>query len=103
MPVYMISRMTIHDRAEYDKYEERFMDIFAKFEGKLLSVDEEPQDLSGKWNATRSVLMEFPDKPKLFAWLTSPEYAEIGKYRDAGSTAEAIIVKGFEPEEASDT
>ena len=28
MPVYMISRMTIHDRAQYDKYEERFMDIF---------------------------------------------------------------------------
>lgn len=98
-PVYMISRITIHDRAEYDKYEARFMDIFAKFDGKLLSVDEEPQDLSGKWTATRSVLMEFPDKPKLFAWLTSPEYQEIGKFRDAGSTSEAIIVKGLESSE----
>ena len=96
MPVYMISRMTIHDRAQYDEYEERFMDIFDKFDGKLLSVDEEPQDLSGKWNATRSVLMEFPSKPQLFAWLMSPEYQEIGKFRDAGSTSEAIIVKSLE-------
>lgn len=97
MSVYMISRMTIHDRAEYDKYEERFMGIFEQFEGKLLSVDEEPQVVAGEWNATRSVLIEFPDKAKLFAWLTSPEYQEIGKFRDAGSTAEAIIVKGLEP------
>jgi len=98
MPVYMISRMTIHDRAEYDKYEERFFDIFAKFDGKMLSVDEEPQVVAGEWTATRSVLIEFPDKPKLFAWLTSPEYQAIGKHRDAGSTAEAIIVNGLEDE-----
>jgi uncharacterized protein (DUF1330 family) len=90
--------MTIHDRAQYDKYEARFMDVFEKFDGKLLSVDEEPQVLGGNWNATRSVLMEFPDKAKLFAWMTSPEYQEIGKFRDAGSTGEAIIVKGFEGE-----
>ncbi len=96
MPIYMISRMTIHDRAEYDKYEAQFMDIFEKFDGKMLSVDEEPQVVGGEWNATRSVLIEFPDKPKLFEWLLSPEYKAIGKYRDAGSTAESIIVKGTE-------
>ena len=98
MSVYMISRMTIHDRAQYDKYEERFMDVFEKFEGTMLSVDEEPQVIAGDWAATRSVLMEFPDKAKLFAWMTSPEYQEISKFRDAGSTAEAIIVKSFEGE-----
>ena len=97
MPVYMISRMTIHDRAEYDKYEERFMSVFEQFDGTMLSVDEEPQIVSGEWKVTRSVLIEFPTKPQLFAWLTSPEYQEIGKFRDAGSTAEAIIVKGLEP------
>jgi uncharacterized protein (DUF1330 family) len=98
MSVYMITRMTIHDRSQYDKYEERFMDIFETFEGKLLSVDEEPQVIAGEWNATRSILIEFPDKPKLFAWLLSPEYKEIGKFRDAGATAESIIVKSFEGE-----
>ncbi|EAQ28777.1 hypothetical protein NAP1_14298 [Erythrobacter sp. NAP1] len=97
MPVYMISRMTIHDRSKYDKYEERFMEIFEKFDGTMLSVDEEPQVVAGDWKATRSVLMQFPTKEQLFAWLTSPEYQEIGKFRDAGSTAEAIIVKGLEP------
>ena len=96
MSVYMITRMTIHDRSEYDKYEERFMDIFEKYDGKLLSVDEEPQVIAGEWTATRSVLIEFPSKPQLFEWLLSPEYKEIGKHRDAGATAESIIVKSFE-------
>jgi uncharacterized protein (DUF1330 family) len=98
MSVYMISRMTIHDRAEYDKYEAQFMDIFEKFDGTMLSVDEEPFVVAGEWNATRSVLMEFPSREQLLAWMTSPEYQEIGKSRDAGSTAEAIIVNGLEGE-----
>ena len=97
MPVYMITRLTIHDRAEYNKYADQFMAIFEKFDGTMLSVDEEPQVVAGEWKATRSVLIEFPDKPKLFEWLLSPEYKEIGKHRDAGATAESIIVKGLEP------
>ena len=96
MSVYMISRMTIHDREAYDRYEANFMEIFDKFDGKMLSVDEEPQVVAGEWTATRSVLIEFPSKPQLFAWLTSPEYREISKYREAGSTAEAIVVNGLE-------
>ena len=96
MSVYMITRITIHDRAEYDKYADQFMDVFDKFDGKLLSVDEEPQVIGGEWNATRSILIEFPDKPKLFEWLLSPEYKEIGKHRDAGATAETIIVKSLD-------
>jgi len=40
----------------------------------------------------------FPNKPKLFAWLLSPEYQEIGKFRDAGAVAQSMIVKGFEGE-----
>jgi len=91
----MITRMTIHDRAQYDQYADRFMEIFDKYDGKLLSVDEEPQVVAGEWSATRSVLIEFPSKPQLFEWLLSPEYKEIGKFRDAGATAESIIVKGL--------
>ena len=47
MSVYMITRMTIHDRAEYDIYADQFMDVFEKFDGKLLSVDEDPQVVGG--------------------------------------------------------
>lgn len=49
MTVYIIAKFTIHDRSEYDLYESGFAEVFAKFDGKMLSVDEEPLVLSGDW------------------------------------------------------
>lgn len=99
MSVYMISRMHIHDRDEYQKYADQFMDVFEKFDGKLLSVDDDPKVVAGDWSASRSVLMEFPDKAAWRAWITSPEYQEISKHRIIASEAEAILVNSLEHEE----
>jgi len=96
MTVYVVSKLTIHDRSHYDKYEQGFMEIFEKYDGKLLSVDEEPLVLAGKWEATRSVIIEFPSKKGALNWLMSDEYQAISKHRDAGSTAESILVKALE-------
>jgi uncharacterized protein (DUF1330 family) len=93
MTVYILSRLTIHDRAEYDKYENKFEEVFANFNGKLLSVDEEPLVLAGEWEATRSVLMEFPSKEDAFTWMQSDAYQRISKHRNAGSTLNSILVK----------
>ena len=65
MTVYIIAKFTIHDRSEYDIYESGFAEVFAKFDGKMLSVDEEPLVLSGDWQATRSVIIEFPQSKAL--------------------------------------
>jgi uncharacterized protein (DUF1330 family) len=96
MSVYIVSRLTIHDRSEYDIYESRFTAIFEKYDGKMLSIDEEPTVLAGEWEATRSVIIEFPSKRSAVTWLMSDEYQEISKHRDAGSTASSILVKGIE-------
>ena len=96
MSVYIVSRLTIHDRSEYDIYESLFTAIFEKYDGKMLSIDEEPTVLAGKWEATRSVIIEFPSKRSAVTWLMSDEYQEISKHRDAGSTASSILVKGIE-------
>ncbi len=96
MSVYIIARFKIHDRAAYDRYEEGFGPIFEKYDGKMLSVDEDPKVLQGDWDHSRSVLIEFPDKAAAYAWMTSPEYQEIAKDRLAGSTGDSIMVEGFE-------
>lgn len=96
MTVYIVSRLTIHDRSEYDQYEAGFAEVFEKYDGKMLSVDEEPMVLAGEWQATRSVIIEFPSKASALTWLMSDEYQEISKHREAGSTASSILVKAFE-------
>ncbi len=62
MAVYIIARFTIHDRSQYDLYESGFAEVFKQFDGKMLSVDEEPTLLMGEWEETRSVIIEFPSK-----------------------------------------
>lgn len=96
MTVYIVSRLTIHDRSKYDEYESGFAEVFEKFDGKMLSVDEEPTVLAGEWEATRSVIIEFPSKKSAITWLMSDEYQAISKHREAGSTASSILVKGFD-------
>lgn len=93
MTVYILSRLTIHDRVEYEKYEDQFEEVFSRFDGKLLSVDEEPLVLAGEWEATRSVVIEFPSKESAFAWMQSEDYQAISKHRNAGSTLSSILVK----------
>ena len=47
MTAYVMAQINIHDRSRYGKYEAGFMDIFAKYQGTLLSVDEAPEVLEG--------------------------------------------------------
>ena len=96
MSVYIIARFKIHDRSEYDRYSAGFAEVFRKFDGKMLSVDEDPTLLAGEWDDTRSVIIEFPSKESAMAWMTSDEYQAIAKHRNAGSTANSILVKGLE-------
>lgn len=95
MSVYIISQVTVHNREEYDTYSSQFMDIFQQFDGKLLSVDEEPTVLLGDWNATRSILIEFPSEESAMAWMTSDDYVRISKHRNAGATLNSILVKSL--------
>ena len=96
MSVYIIARFKIHDRSEYDTYSAGFSDVFQQFDGKMLSIDEDPMVLAGEWEDTRSVIIEFPSKASALAWMTSDAYQAIAKHRDAGSTANSILVKSLE-------
>ena len=42
MTVYVIVQLKMIDRAAYDRYQARFFDVFKKFNGRLLSADENP-------------------------------------------------------------
>ena len=98
MSVYIIAEFDIHTRERYDMYDALFMDVFDKFDGKMLSVDEAPRVLEGEWTSTRSVLIAFPSEESAFAWMSSPAYQEIAKHHLAGSTGRARLVKSGVPD-----
>ncbi|NNE57054.1 MAG: DUF1330 domain-containing protein [Hellea sp.] len=99
MSVYMIGQVTIKNPDEYWKYAELFMGVFEKFDGKVLSVEDNPKNVSGEWTASRSILLEFPDKTSWKAWISSPEYQKIAEHRIAGADVNAILVNSLDHQE----
>lgn len=93
MTVYLIAQLTINDREYYRRYAEGFMEIFTRYGGKLLSVDEEPEVLEGDWPYTRTVLMSFPSKEQADAWYHSTEYQALAQHRLAASSANLVMIK----------
>jgi uncharacterized protein (DUF1330 family) len=95
MTVYVIVQLKMTDRAAYDLYQARFFDVFRKFSGRLLSADERPALIEGRWDRDKLVLMSFPDEAAFRAWADSPEYVEISKDRKAGAEAIVLLVQGL--------
>ena len=95
MSVFVIVQLKMIDRAAYDRYQARFLDVFKKFNGRLLSADEHPLVLEGVWDRDRLVLMSFPDEAAFGAWASSPEYLEISKDRKAGAQGIVLLAKGL--------
>lgn len=93
--VYAIAQLRITDRAAYDRYQSRFMDVMKKFRGRLLAADEHPRIVEGTWDREKVVLLEFPDPAAFREWAESPEYLEIARDRKAGSDAVILLVKGI--------
>jgi uncharacterized protein (DUF1330 family) len=95
MAVYLIAQISITDRAAYNRYQAKFLDVFRKFKGELLAADENPEVVEGDWNREKVILMRFPDRESFKEWAFSPEYREISKDRAAGSEGVFLLVKSF--------
>ena len=95
MTVYVIVQLKMTDRAAYDRYQARFFDVFKKFQGRLLSADENPAVVEGTWDRDKVVLISFPDEGAFRAWADSPEYLEIAKDRKAGADGVVLLARGF--------
>jgi uncharacterized protein (DUF1330 family) len=93
--VYAIAQLRFTDRAAYDRYQMRFMDVFRRYHGTLLADDERPLVVEGSWDREKVVLMSFPDEPEFRSWSESAEYQEISKDRDAGADTLVLLAQGL--------
>jgi uncharacterized protein (DUF1330 family) len=93
--VYAIAQLRFTDRAAYDRYQMRFLDVFRRYRGTLLAADEHPQVVEGNWDREKVVLMSFPDQDEFRSWSESAEYQEISKDRNAGADTVVLLVQGL--------
>lgn len=95
MTVHAIAQLRFTDRAAYDRYQHRFMEIFERHRGRLLAADDQPAIVEGVSDREKIVLMSFPDEAAFRAWADSPEYQAISVDRRAGADAVVMLVRGI--------
>ncbi len=95
MTVYAIAQLRFTDRAAYDRYQIRFMDVFNQYRGTLLAADGQPQVIEGRWDREKLVLMSFPDEAEFRSWSESVQYQSISKDREAGADSVVLLVRGL--------
>jgi uncharacterized protein (DUF1330 family) len=94
MKYYFVASIKINNPDEYKNYVKKVNEVFSKYNGKYLALDDNPQLLEGAWNYTRSVIIEFNSKSDFDDWYNSEDYQEILKYRLKAAKCDTILIKG---------
>ena len=96
MSYYFVAQIRVDDPVEYEKYLEKFDDIFSTHKGEYIAIDESPVVLEGKWDYTKSVLIKFPTRQDFDVWYYSDDYQAILKHRLKAAKCDTILVQGLE-------
>lgn len=93
--VYIVATIQIADRERYGRYEAGFMDVFSRFDGEMLSVEEAPDVIEGEWSCTRTVLIRFPSHAAFRSWYDSADYQALMQHRLAASVGNVAVLNGL--------
>ena len=94
MKVYFVVCAKMKDTVEYKKYLEKCDEVFAKYNGRYLAVDENFKVIEGKNDSSRIILIEFESESDFNEWYNSKEYQGIVGYRLDGSDCNSVLVHG---------
>lgn len=97
MPAYLILDIHVHDQATYQEYVRQAPAIVAARGGRYLVRGGNPSNVEGDWPCTRFVVLEFPDRAHIDAFLNAPEYAELRAMRLRAAHCRTLIADGFTP------
>jgi len=90
MPAYVVSRLTIHDRAAFERYLAEAPQSVARFGGRYLFRGSDVSALEGSWDDERLVILEFETAEAALAWYRSAEYQRLRELRQ--NAADAVIL-----------
>jgi len=96
MPAYVVVSVDVKDPVRYEDYKRMVPPTVKPYGGRFIVRGGQVQPREGSWTPQRFVILEFPSVERANAWYDSPEYAPAKALRQATSTADLIIVEGFD-------
>jgi uncharacterized protein (DUF1330 family) len=92
---YWIARVDVKNDEGYKPYAAANSAIFKKFGGRFIIRAGKSESVEGTARS-RNVVIEFPDYASALACYRSPEYQQNIKVRLPHSTADILIIEGYE-------
>jgi len=94
MSIYFMASIRINSEQEYQRYLQSAGEIFSRYKGSYLAVDNKPEVLEGDWTYDRAVLISFDTREDFDAWYHSDEYQEILRHRLSAADCNTILIQG---------
>jgi uncharacterized protein (DUF1330 family) len=98
---YWVVHIDVSDPEAYKAYVAANAEPFRKYGAKFLVRGGTHETLEGK-TRTRNVVLEFKDYATALACYRSPEYAKAMALREGVSTADFIVIEGYDGPQPTD-
>ena len=94
MSAYLIFDVDIPNPKRYEVYKRDVLKILARHGGEYLVKGGEFEVLEGDWQPVRLVLLRFPDRAAIHAYLNDPDYVPLRTLRNLLAKSHMIAVDG---------
>jgi uncharacterized protein (DUF1330 family) len=91
---YLISDITVRDRAAFEVYRTRAAKAIHAYGGRYLARLGEVKVLEGSWNPNMIVVVEFPSLEQARVWYRLTEYAFALEVQDKALSHNLILADG---------
>jgi uncharacterized protein (DUF1330 family) len=96
MPAYMISHVTVTDRAKFDSYLANTRSVAAKYGARPIAIGAQPKMLNGESDGHQMVfVIEFESMERLDTWHNSDEYQALVSLREEGSDQHMVAYEAM--------
>lgn len=92
MSAFMVVDIEPTDAGAMGRYTQGAMPILENFGGRVVAFDPAALPLEGDWNPRQMIIVEFPSKEPIQAYLGSEEYQPWKSIRHASSVGRSVAV-----------
>ncbi|MDP7640461.1 MAG: DUF1330 domain-containing protein [Candidatus Hydrogenedentes bacterium] len=96
MSAYVIVQVNITDHKKYDAYKQMTPATIAQYGGRFIVRGGAREDLEGRWDVPRLVVIEFDSTETAKKWYGSREYQAAKAVREGGADMVFTVVEGVD-------
>jgi len=91
----IVEAKKVMDKKKYEEYIRKVPETIAKFGGRYLARGGQVKIVSGNWNPSRLIIVEFDSMDRFNSWWNSPEYKALAPLREQSTETNAIVIEGM--------